>query len=139
MIRKINENDINIINKLVKVLDKNEIISVESLKNNISNYITYIYEDKIVGFLKYTNNFESIDIDYIYVIPKFRGMGFAKQLLNYVIVKNINKKFYIEVRKSNFVAINIYEYFGFKKINERKKYYGDEDAIVYMKDDSCER
>jgi ribosomal-protein-alanine N-acetyltransferase len=40
--------------------------------------------------------------------------------------------FYLEVRKSNIPAINLYKRFGFEIISIRKEYYSDnkEDALV---------
>ena len=36
----------------------------------------------------------------------------------------------LEVRESNISAIKLYEKVGFEEINRRKKYYGNEDAII---------
>ena len=40
----------------------------------------------------------------------------------------------LEVRKSNIIAINIYKKFKFKVIAERKNYYGNEDAIMMLRE-----
>ena len=40
------------------------------------------------------------------------------------------EKIMLEVRESNISAIKLYEKNGFIEINRRKKYYGNEDAII---------
>ncbi|MCQ2398985.1 MAG: GNAT family N-acetyltransferase [Clostridia bacterium] len=66
-----------------------------------------------------------------------RGKGYAFLLLNKYFeklsllgVKNV----FLEVRESNTPAINLYLKAGFKKISERKKYYGEETAFIYKKE-----
>lgn len=64
---------------------------------------------------------------------EFRRMGLAAQLLDtalYIMRRNMAYEVFLEVRKSNRAALNLYRKFGFKESFERKNYYGDEDAIV---------
>ena len=42
------------------------------------------------------------------------------------------EKIYLEVRESNRTAIRLYEKFGFKKLAERKNYYGHENGFIYV-------
>ncbi|MFQ5428249.1 MAG: ribosomal protein S18-alanine N-acetyltransferase [Thermodesulfobacteriota bacterium] len=67
------------------------------------------------------------------VSPGLRRRGVATWLFKKVI--DIFQDAYVagaflEVRKSNAAAIRLYRNFGFKESYERKKYYGDEDALV---------
>ena len=39
----------------------------------------------------------------------------------------------LEVRESNYSAINLYKKFGFNECATRKNYYGSEDAILMIK------
>ena len=41
---------------------------------------------------------------------------------------------FLEVKEDNIQAINLYLKLGFKKINERKNYYGSKTAIIMMKE-----
>jgi len=74
----------------------------------------------------------------IAVKSEFRGLGLGKTIL-WLIIKiasqqNI-KNFYLEVRKSNLAAIDLYKKFGFEIIGIRKQYYfhNQEDAILMSK------
>ena len=45
-----------------------------------------------------------------------------------------NANVYLEVKRTNFPAINLYHDFGFEEIDIREKYYYDgEDALVMCK------
>lgn len=88
--------------------------------------------NQIVG---YGGLYMTGDITNIAVLPAFRGKGYGgaiiQYLSNFAKEKNIDSLF-LEVRKSNEVAIKLYEKCGFKLINVRKKYYKDgEDALIY--------
>ncbi len=67
------------------------------------------------------------------VRPGLRRRGLATWLFERVI-EIFNEAYvkgaFLEVRKSNSTAIRLYRKFGFKESYERKKYYGDEDALV---------
>ena len=71
--------------------------------------------------------------------PDFRRMGIAKNLLvfalDYMEDRSVREVF-LEVRRSNIIAQKLYRGFGFKEIDVRKGYYGDnnEDAIVMALD-----
>jgi len=77
---------------------------------------------------------DECELLYIAVVQAERGKGFAKMLMEHChreLVALGAKSFFLEVRKSNSVAIALYEKLGYKKIAERKAYYADgEDAMV---------
>ncbi len=60
-----------------------------------------------------------------------RGLGLyvMHQVLDMMKTSQVDDVF-LEVRKSNFAAKELYRKLNFKESYERKKYYGDEDAIV---------
>ena len=73
----------------------------------------------------------------IAVHPELRRMGLATWLLGKILDEMRGKRafeVFLEVRRSNRAAINLYKKFGFREAFERKKYYGDEDAIVMALD-----
>ena len=90
-----------------------------------------------LGFITYTLGAYDADIESVYVFSESRkkGVGFALlQRAIEEISKKVNKIF-LEVRKNNLSAINLYEKCGFKQISIRKKYYSDgEDAVVFLKE-----
>ena len=69
-----------------------------------------------------------------------RRRGLGKEVLNqaiHVSKEMGSRKMLLEVRPSNFAAINLYRNEGFKKLSIRKDYYktheGREDALVMVK------
>jgi ribosomal-protein-alanine N-acetyltransferase len=73
----------------------------------------------------------------IAVSGNFRGQGLGKLLLEKLIEVAYIKKLRamtLEVRRSNFKAINLYEKYDFKLAGARPKYYENtEDALIYWK------
>lgn len=138
---------------LVKLLDskKNEIKELEEkfpdiflegdiLKdynnNPFTNYLVYLIDDKIVGFINYYVIYDRAEIVNFSVLKYFRNNKIGSKLLIEMIynlpadIKNIT----LEVRKDNDPAIHLYEKFGFKKVAVRKKYYNDVDGILMEKE-----
>ncbi len=69
----------------------------------------------------------------IAVKPAFRRQGVGRVLLAAALdmmQRNLVYEVFLEVRRSNTAARDLYRKFGFKEVFERKGYYGDEDAIV---------
>ena len=93
-------------------------------------------EEKL-GFITYTLGAYDADIESVYVFSESRKKGVGFALLQRAIEDLAKKveKIFLEVRKNNLSAINLYEKCGFKQISIRKKYYSDgEDAIVFLKE-----
>jgi ribosomal-protein-alanine N-acetyltransferase len=73
------------------------------------------------------------------VHPDCRGIGVGKCLLNTALKESAKRganNAHLEVRKSNQVAIEMYQGFGFEIVGRRAKYYKDnhEDAILMTLD-----
>lgn len=73
----------------------------------------------------------------ICIAPRMQGKGLGDKLLLHLLdwAKQKSKTMLLEVRPSNYAAINMYEKFHFKQIAYRKKYYQNpdgtsEDAII---------
>ncbi len=65
--------------------------------------------------------------------PQQRRQGLAEKTLGALLNKMREKgaaRCFLEVRSRNVPAISLYEKRGFKRVGLRKKYYGDDDAIV---------
>lgn len=131
MIKEITNNDLPTINILVKELDKNEEITADLLKHSHLKYIAYKSNNNIKGFLKYTKTVDHIEIEYIYIKQESRRQKIATNLIKYVI--ELDQDIYLEVKATNISARTLYENLGFTKINIRKKYYKNEDAIIYKR------
>jgi len=65
----------------------------------------------------------------------FQHKGYGEQLLsNFLDQFNADSSIHLEVRKSNFPAINLYLKFWFHETGTRKGYYSDgEDAIIMQR------
>ena len=90
-----------------------------------------------LGFITYTLGLDDADIESVYVFSESRKKGVGFALLQRAIEDLAKKveKIFLEVRKNNLSAINLYEKCGFKQISIRKKYYSDgEDAVVFVKE-----
>lgn len=123
----------------IQNISSKTLISKMNLENDLKNktckyFIAYIDEIPI-AYLGSSYVLDSLDLLAILVNPNFRNKGIAtkliKKLINFCSNKNI-KHIFLEVRKSNNNAILLYESFNFIKVSERKNYYKDEDAIVYV-------
>ena len=90
------------------------------------NMIGYIFSHVVDDDVQILN----IAID----IP-FQHKGYGEQLLSYFFDQfNTDSSIHLEVRKSNFPAINLYLKFGFHETGTRKGYYADgEDAIIMQR------
>lgn len=83
------------------------------------------------GFILCRKIFETIDIVTFCVDPQYRSQGTGKKLLSELIKfsKCNGAEIFLEVAEKNFIAIKLYESFGFEKISERKNYYNFPDGL----------
>ncbi len=137
MIREALVLDIPRINELGNLLEDN-FSKVYSLGEMLSDGITkvYVYEvdDNIVGFIIATDLIETCDILGIIVDPLYRRKKIASNLLDYLITEldeNL-KMITLEVRCNNKEALGLYDKFGFRVVNTRKKYYSNGDDAYLM-------
>ncbi len=107
--------------------------------NNISPFshkIEYILDNKVIGYLEYSLIYDRMEIDNVFVLENYRNQGIASKMLEYIIniyERNQLINITLEVRTSNYRAINLYKKYGFKEVSIRKYYYGDEDGILMEK------
>lgn len=86
---------------------------------------------QLIAFLTYSNCYLDAEIQDILVDKNFRRKGYAQLLINWLIKETKNNKIFLEVRRGNINAINLYKKCNFKAVNIRKKYYSDgEDACI---------
>ena len=107
-----------------------------SAGNKLVSFIVAVEENKVIGYCLFSIICETAEILNIAVSPDFRGGGFAKQMLEYVIDKIKNngvKNILLDVRVSNTAAKQLYAKFGFQAFGVRKNYYGNEDGLALRK------
>ncbi len=69
------------------------------------------------------------------IASQMRGRGYGKKLLQNLLNEAVSRGCRIcslEVRASNQAAIGLYRSLGFCQIALRRRYYGDEDALVML-------
>lgn len=110
--------------------------AIESL--DCAEYYTAKVGEKTVGFvgLYLLDVGEIVNIS---VLPEYRRCGIAAALLEraqHSAARHGLDKLYLEVRKSNEAAKNLYGKFGFLPVSVRKDYYDlpKEDAVIMIKD-----
>ena len=89
----------------------------------------------MVGYLFSHVVDDDVQILNIAIDIPFQHKGYGEQLLSYFLDQfNTDISIHLEVRKSNFPAINLYLKFGFHETGTRKGYYADgEDAIIMQR------
>ena len=110
---------------------------------NLSDAFFIVFKDDdtnvIMGYLGMYFSPDEMGIMNVAVSPKYRRCGVADALLKKAMDTASEKKVsyvYLEVRKTNIAAINLYEKHGLKALGIRKGLYEDpkEDGIVMGKD-----
>ncbi len=138
-IREMTEDDIKDIAELEKECFS-EPWSETSLRDELTNETARFYVLRnggdLLGYIGSNNICNEVYITNVAVSSKYRGKGYGKILVNYLIKQcELERAFFItlEVRKSNENAIKLYEKCGFKLIGERKNFYSKptEDALIY--------
>lgn len=107
--------------------------------NYFSHYITAKCEDKVVGYAGMWLILDEAHITNVAVLPSYRGIGIGELLMRALITLAKDKgakSMTLEVRKSNYIAQNLYIKLSFKPVGVRREYYIDdkEDAVIMWKD-----
>ena len=94
-----------------------------------------IARGNMIGYLFSHVVDDDVQILNIAIDIPFQHKGYGEQLLSYFLDQfNTDISIHLEVRKSNFPAINLYLKFGFHETGTRKGYYADgEDAIIMQR------
>ena len=133
MIREITDNDRKKIYEIIKKEFKNNYLK----DNPCTKWYIYELNNEIVGFINIDIIYEKAEIEYIYVVEKWRKNKIATKLLEKAEKDLINRRvstITLEVNVNNFSAIKFYEKNEYKKINIRKHYYGNDDAYLMLKE-----
>ncbi len=96
------------------------------LTNDFARFFVAFSENKIAGYIGAHSVIGEVYITNVAVFPEFRRQGIAKKLIATLLETGENEKaefVTLEVRKSNFSAISLYEKLGFKAVGERKNFY----------------
>lgn len=132
--------------------DVSDILSLD--KENFSNnfkeefYLDYIKnqrvivaekEKNVIGYILFNQILDEAEIYKIVVLKDFRKKKIAFKIFEFLLnelKKSDVKKIFLEVRKSNIPAINLYKKCGFIDIREIVDYYSNpkENGIMMLKE-----
>lgn len=132
--------------------DLSEILNLDfdNFSNNFDEkfYLNYIEQEKIllakekdktVGYILFEYIINEAEIYKMAVSKKYRKLGIGslimEKFLNFMSEKAVDKIF-LEVRESNFAAINLYRKFGFVNVRTIIDYYRDpkENGVMMIKE-----
>lgn len=104
----------------------------KSQNNPFEHFFGYFDNDILIGLISVSKIYERVEVNYIAVENKCRNKGIGKKLLDYGTkgFKNIS----LEVSTENSGAIKFYLKNGFVKKAVRKKYYGNYDGYLMVKE-----
>ena len=99
---------------------KNSFLNEELMKRELQNnpfakVLVYVKDDILQGYLYYSNIYDRLEINQIEVELNFRRQGIASKLIEELLKEN--KDITLEVRENNKQAIELYEKYGFKKVD----------------------
>ncbi|HEY8363124.1 MAG TPA: ribosomal protein S18-alanine N-acetyltransferase [Tissierellaceae bacterium] len=111
---------------------------LEITKNRLAKYVVAEIDGLVVGYGGIWLIIDEGHITNIAVDKRYRGLGIGKKIIEGLIdlcKNNGITSMTLEVRKSNFVAQNLYRKYGFVEAGIRPNYYADdnEDAIIMWK------
>lgn len=101
----------------------------EELKNNPFGKVLVLKENKIIGYIYYSDIYERCEINQFEIEESTRNCGKGDLLLKYLI-NLVQKDITLEVKEDNTPAIHVYEKNGFIKKAIRKGYYNGIDGIL---------
>ena len=136
--RKGKISDLNEIYLLEKMIFKDEawtpkMLKIELLNNRNSKTLIVEEDGEILGYIISRRFLTEHHILNLGVLPNRQKEGIGTMLLK-SFLKDINmiSSVFLEVKKSNFKAINLYKKSGFKILSERKNYYKDGSCALIM-------
>jgi len=113
------------------------------LKNPDSTFVFIYLKDLLVGYYKINEgtaqneiyDASSIELERIYVLPKFIGQGIGKHILETIIAISKTKKvdfIWLGVWQENVAAIKFYKRCGFKIFGKHPYFLGSDEQTDYL-------
>ncbi len=136
-VRKCNINDAKKLKGLERKCFENRFNENFEFVLSSDSYVYFCIESEghIVAYAGASIQCDESDILYVCTDPAYRKKGLGTQVLSALLtdIKKQVKKVFLEVEDDNTPAIRLYEKLGFSYLSTRKKYYGNKDAIVMIK------
>ena len=126
MIKNLNKDNLELIKD--SFLDEKTVLN-DLNTNPFAKYLILLENDKVIGYLYYSDIYERAEINQIEILEIHRNCGKASLLLG-ELIKNVDKDITLEVKKDNYPAVRLYEKFNFNQVAIRKGYYQGIDGIL---------
>ncbi|MDD4223672.1 MAG: ribosomal protein S18-alanine N-acetyltransferase [Candidatus Cloacimonetes bacterium] len=107
-------------------------------ENDFTRFWVLCSGDKLLGYIIYHVVPDEVVIVNFAIDPDFWRRGLGNHLLGHTLrlirAEGVNT-FYLDVRRSNQAALDLYGKYGFRRLGVRKNYYSEppEDAIVMVR------
>lgn len=114
----------------------NDLLFVELFVSQFNHYYVLELDNKIIGFAGISVIFDECDIRKICIANEYRRNGYGFVFLEFLQKKAREfgaSSLTLEVRSKNMPARGLYEKVGFVSEGIRKKYYGNDDAVIMWK------
>lgn len=107
----------------------------EELKSPSSTYLVVEEDGEILAQVGVKRVADELHVMTLAVRPEYRRRGYARALLEDALAFHPDAiRVYLEVRPSNNAARTLYDSLGFATTGLRRRYYGDEDALLMTLD-----
>lgn len=100
-----------------------------------SYFFSLKLDDQLIGTAEFQHIQDEAQIIDIQIEQNYRRQGYGQVLLQAMLAKARELgcvKALLEVRSKNIAAIQLYQKNGFVQNGFRKKYYGDDDALLML-------
>ena len=131
MIKKLNNSDVGVSNKIYAIFQASYKVEAELLKvidfpplkrtsqeisNSSNDFYAYYLEDNIAGVIEVDKNrIQSTHIQSLVVSPEYFRKGIGKKLVRFVLDNYTSRLFTVETGEDNEPAINLYKTFNFQE------------------------
>ncbi len=144
IIRNMRISDISMISKFDLIM-LGETPGENTIKEHIQNSSLMKYfvmetkvEKEFVGQVSLWIDENKAQINNFYIVRSYQGQKLGKRFMNYIMeyFHSIGiHEITLEVRKSNTIAIRLYESYGFKIVTVRENYYpnGESALLMYLR------
>ena len=107
----------------------------EELKSTSSTYLVVEEDGEILAQVGVKRVADELHVMTLAVRPEYRRRGYARALIEAALALHPDaERVYLEVRPSNNAARTLYDSLGFATTGLRRRYYGDEDALLMTLD-----
>ena len=121
-----------------KYIGECDIKSIENtIESSTLSYYVLFKDNDVIGFFECSIISPEAELYDIVIDEKYHGLGYSKILMDYflnLVKESKVETIFLEVNSINNKAISLYSKYGFKEYSIRKKYYGDNDAILMKKE-----